>query len=126
MLYDADGTMRRLDTRARAMLAEGKPRLPAERIASLRFDVEDQLRHVAHVVATDPATAQLILANKVLALTGVVFDLHGEWTPPPKQRLARLDVFRPELAILVRRFYTEVVLADRLGLARAIVERVFA
>ena len=126
VLYDADGTMSRLATGARAVLAEGKPALDDARIASLRFDVEDQLRHVAHVAATDPATAQLLLANKVFGLTATVFDIRGHWTPPPKQRLAALDALDPDLAIAVRRFYTEPALANRLELARSIAERVFA
>ena len=125
VLYDADGTMRRLATGARDVLAEGKPPLDTERIASLRFDVEDLLRHIAHVAATDPATAQLLLANKVFQLTAAVFDIAGTWTPPPKQRLARLDALRPELAITVRRFYSDVGFANRLELARMIVDQVF-
>jgi hypothetical protein len=124
ILHDKDGTMERLAGRARALLAEGKPPLDAAGIAHARFDVDDQLRHIASIAGADPATANLLLANNVCRLTELVFELGGRWTPPPKQRLARIDVLDPELGAHLRRFYAAPGIAE-LALVRRIVGLVF-
>jgi predicted nucleotidyltransferase len=126
ILYDADGTMARLETRARAMLAEGCPRLDAAQLAHARFDAEDLLRHVEDVVDADPATASMLLARLVERLTEVAFESRGAWIVPPKQRLARIGVMDPELGADVRRFFVEPLVGRRLELARRIVARSFA
>ena len=125
----AYGSTQRITTRRHpiaAMSADRKPAVDAARIASLRLDAEDLLRHVDDIVATDPSTAELLLSNKVFALTGLAFDLRGWWVPPPNQRLARLDALDPELAIAVRRYCASRSLAHRLELAKSIVDQVFA
>jgi hypothetical protein len=119
------GVLQRLEQRTRALLAEGKLPLPAERIAGLRFDAEDQLRHVAAIADRDPATAAMLLAATVLGLTALVFDLRCLWTPPPKQRLAAIAALDPVLADAFRRFHTESALTRRLQLARELVAQVF-
>lgn len=125
ILHDADGTMGRLEARARAMLAEGKPPLDDERLAHARFDTEDLLRHVEHIAAADPATAQMLLANVVGGLTELFFDVRGLWTTPPKQRLARIDELRPELGALLRRFYAQPSMVAKLDFAGRIIDLVF-
>lgn len=87
-------------------------------------NVEDQLRHIASIAGADPATANFLLANKVCGLTELVFDMHGRWIPPPKQRLARIDALDPELGSLLRRFYAAPGVAE-LALVQRIVGLVF-
>ena len=125
ILHDRDGTMRGLATQAAELLAAGKPRWNAAQIAHARFDTDDLLRHVTQVASSDPETANLLLTNKVMALTGLYFDLRTAWTPPPKQRLARLAAHDHELAALVRRFYAAPTVAQ-LALVTEVVRRVFA
>ncbi len=125
ILHDTDGTMARLEARARALLAEGAPSLAAGPLAHARFDAEDLLRHVEDTLDADPATASMLLARIVERLTELAFESRGAWVVPPKQRLAHIDAIDPELGAEVRRFFVEPALARRLEHARRIVARVF-
>jgi hypothetical protein len=125
ILHDADGTMARLEARARALLADGSTPMGAAQLAHARFDAEDLLRHVEDIVEEDPATASMLLARLVERLTEVVFESRGVWIVPPKQRLARIDAIDPALGAEVRLFFVEPRLERKLELARGIVNRVF-
>ncbi len=126
ILYDRDGSIRRLQNRAKKMLSEGKPPMDEMTIVHYRFDAEDQLRYVEGILDSDPASAQLVLANKVSALTELFFDVRQMWVPAPKQRLQKIKETSPELYALIQQFYQEdTPLTEKPAIARRIVTLVF-
>jgi hypothetical protein len=126
VLYDKDGTIARLRDECSHLLAAGKQPLDSFQLAHWRFDAEDQLRCVESLLQSDPATANMILSNKVFALTELFFDIRQLWTPPPKQRLAKVRIVSPELYRLLVDFHAEsVTLKYRTQIARNILTLVF-
>ena len=103
----------------------GKKETNALHLEQLRFDAADQIRYARAISTEDPATSNLILANKVFALTGTFFDVRREWTPPPKQRLAVIRDVSPDLYALLCAFYRQAGLQDKIGIAERMLPLVF-
>ena len=126
ILYDKAGVVQQLHHAAEELLKSGKPPIDADQLGQFRFDAEDQLRYVEHIRHDDPTTANLILTNKVFALTELFFDIRQQWTPAPKQRLAKIQALSPELYILLEDFYHESTrLDEKLSIARNMLPIVF-
>lgn len=126
-LYDPNGIVHDLRTKAAALIAGGKPPLDQYSIRQLRFDADDQLTAVEHLLSTDPTTANMILNQKIFALTELFFDLRQQWTPAPKQRLSVIQFLNPAFSSLLETFYSDhLATADKLDIARKITQIVFA
>tara|TARA_B100000745_G_C20090113_1_gene372612 strand:- start:368 stop:1021 length:654 start_codon:yes stop_codon:yes gene_type:complete len=126
ILFDKDGTIERLKIKIKEVLDAGKKPIDKYQLGQFRFDVEDQLKYVEHILASDPTTANLILTNKVFGLTELFFDIHQMWTPAPKQRLKEIEKLSPEFYSLLKQFYQEqVAIKDKLEVARKITPIVF-
>jgi hypothetical protein len=126
ILYDKEGMVHQLQQAAEELLKLGKPPIDGDQLGQFRFDAEDQLRYVERIRHDDPTTANLILTNKVFALTELFFDIRQLWTPAPKQRLAKIQAISPELHILLEAFYHESTrLDEKLTIARNMLPIVF-
>lgn len=126
VLYDRDGTVQNLKSEVDELLGPGKKIIDNQQIRQLRFDAEDQIKYVEFVLAKDPTTANLILANKVFGLTEVFFDLRQIWTPAPKQRLEEIKKMEPEFYSLLVLFNQEHKLTkEKIEIAKKIICRVF-
>jgi predicted nucleotidyltransferase len=126
VLYDKDRTIERLQTKVVEMLKAGKKPYDQWHLGQVRFDAEDLLRHFEHELDNDPATANLLLYNKVFALTEVFFDLRQKWTPAPKQRLSKIKNVSMEFYALLEQFYRDdVAIEDKLHIARRMIPVVF-
>ena len=126
VLFDKDGTIERLRNEIKEVLNAGKKQIDEYQLGQFRFDAEDQLKYVEHMLASDLTTANLILTNKVFALTELFFDIHQMWTPAPKQRLVEIEKLSPELYSLLKQFYQEQISTnEKLKIAEKIVYTVF-
>lgn len=126
ILFDKDGTIERLQTKITEVLNAGKKPIEEYQLGQFRFDAEDQLKYVDSILASDPTTANLILTNKVFALTELFFDIRQIWTPAPKQRLAEIQKISPDFYALLKEFYQEqITLKNKLETAQKIVPLVF-
>ncbi len=125
-LYDKDEVVVRLRERAQELLTKGKGAINDLQKAQLRFDAEDVFGYVESIHETDRTTANLMLANKVFALTELFFDLRQEWTPAPKQRLAIIaDRSKPFHSLLSDFYDTHTEFAEKISLVRQMVPIVF-
>ena len=126
VLYDKNKTIERLQTKVEEMLKAGKKPYDQWHLGQVRFDAEDGLRYVEHELDNDPVTANLLLYNKVFALTEVFFDLRQQWTPAPKQRLSKIKNVSIEFYALLEEFYRDnVANKDKLHIARRMIPVVF-
>jgi Nucleotidyltransferase domain. len=126
VLFDKDGTIERLQTKIKEVLDAGKKPIDEYQLGQFRFDAEDQLKYVEHILASDPTTANPILSNKVFAMTELFFDIRQKWTPAPKQRLAEIQKISPDFYALLDEFYQDQIrLKDKLEVARKIVPLAF-
>jgi len=126
ILYDKDGTIEQLKNKIKEVLDAGKKPIDEYQLGQFRFDSEDQLKYVESILASDPTTANLILTNKIFALTELFFDIRQMWTPAPKQRLAEIQKINPDFYSLLQQFYQEqITLKDKLEIAKKIVPIVF-
>jgi predicted nucleotidyltransferase len=126
ILFDKDGTIEHLKTKIKEVLDAGKKPIDEYQLGQFRFDAEDQLKYIESILASDPTTANLILTNKIFALTELFFDIRQIWTPAPKQRLAEIQKISPDSYALLKQFYQEQIgLKERLEVARKIVPLVF-
>lgn len=126
ILYDKDGTIKQLQEKTQEMLKTGKKPIDEFQLGQFRFDAEDTLKYVETIIESDPTTANLILTNKVFALTELFFDIHQLWTPAPKQRLAKIKELKPELFDLLKEFYIDTQpLAAKLDIAKKIIPLVW-
>jgi hypothetical protein len=126
VLYDKHGTIERLQTKVEEMLKAGKKPYDQWQLGQARFDAEDLLRYVEHELSNDPVTANLLLYNKVSALTEVFFNLRGQWIPAPKQRLSKIKHASMEFYTLLEQFYRDdVALEDKLHIARKMLPIIF-
>lgn len=107
ILHDKDGAIERLQNKIKEVLDAGKKPIDEPQLGQLRFDAEDQLKYVESVLANDPTTANLILTNKIFALTETFFNIRQMWIPAPKQRLAKIRNISPEFYSLLETFYQE-------------------
>lgn len=126
ILFDKDGTVERLKTKIKEVLDAGKKAIDESQLGQFRFDSEDQLKYVETILASDPTTANLILTNKIFALTELFFDIRQMWTPAPKQRLAEIQKISSDFYSLLQQFYQEQIsLKDKLEVAKKIVPVIF-
>ncbi len=126
ILFDKDGTIERLKTKIKEVLDAGKKPIDEYQLGQFRFDAEDILKYVESILASDPTSANLILTNKIFALTELFFDIRQMWTPAPKQRLVEIQKISPDFHALLKEFYQEqITLKDKLETARKIVPLVF-
>jgi predicted nucleotidyltransferase len=126
VVYDKDRTIERLQTKVKEMFEAGKKPYDQWHLGQVRFDAEDLLRYVEHELSNDPATANLLLYNKVFALTEVFFDLRQQWTPAPKQRLSKIKNVSLEFYALLEQFYRDDgTIEDKLHIARRMIPVVF-
>ena len=126
ILFDKDGTIERLKTKMTEVLDAGKKSIDEYQLGQFRFDSEDILKYVESILASDPTSANLIITNKIFALTELFFDIRQMWTPAPKQRMAEIQKISPDFCALLKQFYQEQVsLKDKLELAKKIVPVVF-
>jgi hypothetical protein len=125
ILFDKQGQMAELRQAAEDLRARGKP-LPDQRsIRHRQFDAEDQLRGVRGLRAADLPAAALVLHRHVTALTELFFDVAGEWTPPPKERLKRIRELNPAVAEAFDRFYVLSDLDEQIQAAEQVVLTLF-
>jgi predicted nucleotidyltransferase len=125
VLFDRDGTVERLREVGRAIRERGKRAFTPEEYAHVYFDAHDQLRAVDELAHTDSPTAHLLLSALVLRLGELFFDLRQLWTPPPKQRLARLQEADQQAHELLVSYYSAPSLDARLVAAKAFCRVVF-
>jgi hypothetical protein len=121
VVYACDPAVERLRARAADLLAAPPPPDPA-RLIALRYGAACQLEDALDVVDADPATAQMFLNRAVDAVLALRFWQAGRWQPRDKERLAELARLDPPLAEAARRYYGAARPADRVALARRIVE----
>lgn len=105
LLFDRDGTGKRVEQAGKEIVARGKKPVDDNAREHFKFDVEDQLRVVREITDTDPVTANLLLNKQVHHLIELYFDLRGLWTPAPKQILAELRTYEPDLVRLLEDVY---------------------
>lgn len=126
ILFDKDGTIERLKNKITQVLDAGKKLIDEYQLVQFRFDAEDILKYVESILASDPTSANLILTNKIFALTELFFDIRQIWTPAPKQRLAEVKKISPDFYTLLNEFYQEQIsLKDKLVVTNKIVPVVF-
>lgn len=126
ILHDKDGTIRRLHEKTQDTLRVGKKPIGEPQLEQLRFVAEYQLEYVENILADDWATANLVLENRVLILTGLFFDVRQLWTPAPKQRLSKIREVSPEFHALLQGFYREnVSIQNKLDVAKKMIPVVF-
>ncbi len=125
VLYDKDGTMKRLQTKVEEMLKAGKKSYDQDQLGEVKFDAEDQIKYVESILLSDPITAQLILSNKVFTFTELFFDIRQQWIPAPKQRLSIIRGISAEFYSLLEQFYKDgVTVEDKIQIARQMVPHV--
>jgi predicted nucleotidyltransferase len=105
VLFDREGTIARLRQAVQGIEQRGKAALTAEQYEHAWFDCLDQIKAAEALAATDPTTASLPLAAKVVQLTELFFATRQRWIPPPKQRLAILQELQPESYNLLVSYY---------------------
>jgi len=125
ILVDKDGCAKRLQDKTSAALAKGKSAIDNFQRSQLRFDAEDQIGYSERVAHDDPATAELVLNNKVIGLAETFFNLRRMWIPGPKQRLALIRDSDPSIAKLFEAFYRASTFAGRIAAARALLRALF-
>lgn len=126
ILHDKDGTIERLKSKIKEVLDTGKKVIDEYQLGQFRFDSEDQLKYVESILASDPTTANLILTNKIFALTELFFDIRQMWIPAPKQRLAKIKENNNHFYDLLQEFYKqEIGLKEKLEIAKKIIPIIF-
>jgi predicted nucleotidyltransferase len=124
ILFDRDGDLEKLREHAKNLRKRGKV-VPDERTVMHRhFDAEDQLKAVRSLRNSDPATAALVLHRLLEGLGQLYFDLRGEWTPAPKERLRRIRELEPELSAALDTFYATCAFDKKIAAAEDVVNRV--
>lgn len=126
ILHDKDGTIERLKSKIKEVLDAGKKAIDEYQLGQFRFDSEDQLKYVESILASDPTTANLILTNKIFALTELFFDIRQMWIPAPKQRLIKIKENNNHFYDLLQEFYKqEIGLKEKLEIAKKIIPIIF-
>jgi predicted nucleotidyltransferase len=125
VLFDRDGTLARLQKSARELKEKGKLPLTADQHEHYKFDAHDQLKAIAGLATSDPATARMLLSTKVFQLTELFFDTRQLWTPPPKQRLAIIKDINHNLYNLISRYYDESSIFKQITIVQSIITIVF-
>lgn len=127
VLYDKDGTIKQLKEEIEEVLQKGKKQIDDFQLGQFKFDAEDQIKYVEAVMNDDATTANFILNNKVFSLTELFFDIRQEWTPAPKQRLAKIKEINPEYHSLLEQFYAgNLELEQKIEVAKKMVPIIFS
>jgi len=126
ILYEKDDVVSVIKKSTTEMLSSGKTLPDIHQIGQWKFDAGDQIGYAEYLYEKDPVTADMILSNKVFALTEVFFDLRGKWTPAPKQRLSKIKEESEELSALISQFWgVENNFTERVRVAREIIGVIF-
>ncbi len=126
ILFDKDGTIKRLQAEAARILQDGKQPHEPDQVKQFRFDAEDQLRYVGAIHTNDPITANMLLNDKVFMLTGLFFDLRLQWTPAPKQLLASINRISPAFYTRLETFYLgDLNISEKINLVLQMIAIVF-
>ena len=107
VLFDKNGAIERLKTKIQQVLDTGKKAIEEHQIRQLHFDSDDQIKYVERIADIDQTSANLILHNKIYALSELFFDIRCIWTPAPKQRLAEILKINSNFYILLEQFYQD-------------------
>lgn len=127
ILFEKDGSATRLQAAAALIRTEGKVPLAGDKLLHAKFDTEDFVRAVRSKAETDTAEALFLMYAKVPNVLDTYFDIHGWWTPAPKQMLSKLKEQDPELYRRVHSLYSDSgTTAERLDLFERVVARVFS
>jgi predicted nucleotidyltransferase len=126
VLYDKDGTIRKLQEDAWKIINEGKKVIDSYQVKQFRFSVEDGVFVAESIMDKDFATANLLLQKNIIFLTELFFDLRQLWIPSAKLRLKEIEKIKPELHSLFVTFYDgETSLKCKIDNARNIINSVF-
>jgi len=126
ILFDKDGTVKKLNEFASRIIKNGKDPLDKIKIDHLNFDAKDSLEAIKFFAQNDPILANFLLSKKILDLSEWFFDLRQLWVPAPKQKLGRIKEISPELFDLLVRFYKDgVLLNEKINIAEKIILAVF-
>ncbi len=126
VLYEKDDQIAGVKRIVEAELSKGRPPVSGQEYALLEFDSYDQLRAIEGLSESDPATACLLLGERIPRLLTDYFALSQQWKPAPKQLLGRLEELNPSLHALAVSFYGEgQSLLDKAVTARMMTDAVF-
>ncbi len=126
ILYDKDGTIKKLEKFAQKIISKGKEPLDETKLNHLKFDAGDSLEAIRAFSKTEPILANFLLNNKIFGLTELFFDIRQLWIPAPKQRFSEIREINQELFNLLNRFYQEnIFLVEKIKIAEEITQIVF-
>ena len=126
ILYDKNGKVNILAEKIKNIILEGKRGFDDAKLGQLRFEAEDSLIYSEYIFPSDSTTAVMLLTNNVAHLIELFFDVRKMWTPAPKQRIRTIHSLRPELYLLIDKFYHGWWdFHERLSLVRKIISVVF-
>ena len=126
VLYDKDGTVKRLQEGAEQIIKKGKKLIDEYQKGQFEFSAKDEINAVELMMEKDIATAYLVLMYTVNNLTSLFFDLRQQWTPAPKQRFAKLKEVAPDLHALFEEFYADKInLKQKVEIAKKIIPLIF-
>ncbi len=123
IVYDENGQLGKMQEEAMRKIEAGKKPLDTKAAKHSRFNIEDTLRAVRAI--EDEASAELVIQKLVLELSEVFFDLIGQWTPAPKQRLDKVRELSVQVGAAFDDFYTAKTLESRTTAADKISALVF-
>src|SRR5262245_8432547 len=95
-LLGPDGDLDEVQTRCRAVIAEGPPPLPAEDLALARYALTDLLDDLVH--STDLGETAIITARVWEQTAGLAFDVAGHWRGQGKWMVRELRDLDPDFA----------------------------
>jgi predicted nucleotidyltransferase len=125
IVYDKTGVIKTLQAKTEKMLKSGKKVIDDSQWGQLHFDAEDQVEYSIQIYKQDPVTANLMLNNKVFALTELFFDIRQRWTPAPKQRIEVIKQDAPEFYSSLEEFYMATSFDQKASIAKKIIKIVF-
>jgi hypothetical protein len=102
-IYDPLGVMADLQTEARILWEAGPAALTESQYWTHRYRAADILRDVEDVIASDEATANLLIVKAIEYLLEGHYQLKRRWLAKPKYRLADLESWDEVAAVLARR-----------------------
>lgn len=121
--YDPLGRAAALATEAKALLAAGWHLDETEKTRR-RYFAACLLEDAREAAARCPANAELLLPQAVEAMLELMFALHGQWLPRPKERMQALAHLDPAGAALVEACFAGHDLSARVRAAERLADRV--
>jgi hypothetical protein len=126
ILYDKDGSIKRLEDFAKEIIKKGKDPLDEIKIKHLKFDAEDSLGAIKVFAQNDIVMANFLLSKKMFDLTELFFDIRQMWLPAPKQRLSKIKDISQEFYNLLYNFYKEgIFVGEKMELFEKAIPLVF-